>query len=184
MNKYLLTQFTLLLLGIFVILTNNCASEYRTFKINNGLSNCTFEYPSGYKKELEVFDPNFSLFLRKDQADLLDYTNIMVYSYYPNEQFPNALAASKYEIELSSVFEDFELLESSEKSISGTLARDNTYSYSFSAHGSKPKRIVIRDIFFDHGNLVWRISFNSNSLTFNEDLPGFEHLLETFKIQD
>jgi len=44
------------------------------------------------------------------------------------------------------------------------------------------KYSITRDVYFDHGGLVWKITLQTDDLSFEENIIEFEHVLGSFKV--
>jgi hypothetical protein len=187
----------LLLISLATLSASGC-SGYKTFSLEKGIGHFTFEHPAQYKVEkVEVRNDSLlytHIILSGPGARLekggMDYTFIdvfvddtRVYSRSAEDDLESSLASA-------TKLPDYRLLERSAVSVAGVTAQQVVYFYDRGVRDHpedpepEPLPTIMREIYFDHCDLIWSISIRSNEAAAEDARAIFEHILQTFKILD
>jgi hypothetical protein len=166
---------------------------YKTFTMQDGLADFTFEYSSSYEVEESGTYNGLSGATLKGpyNENVKDYPSIIVDAFVPNGPDGPMTDAKDltYRAERNaSSFVDYQLLNKSESMLDGFLAYRLDYMERditpIKRDLDKPPIAVYREVRFDANGLLWFIQMRTDSSTAEVDKPDFEHVLETFKIID
>jgi hypothetical protein len=173
-------------------------SEYKIFTLEKGIAHFTFEYPSVYKVgKVEVrSDLDYTdVTLNGPGVRYTEGTNrtyIYIFIQATSEAFPNAESSLEYELTFNDglPLKDYQLLERSQISVAGIDGEQIIYYWDMGVpeypDDPEPEPIptIMREVYFDYGNLIWTLSIRSNQAIVEEANAIFEHMLETFQILD
>jgi hypothetical protein len=184
-----LVLIVVLLVTLFAFSGCSGVSEgYRQFILREGSVHFSFEYPVSFDKpEVQIYEGQPWVGSRRTTEEEEWYAIFAVDAVEPGHVLPDAKTAANYFLESLEGGNGRVLLERSSVTIDGVAGELFIVSCAqwladdFYRGISQGIPALVRQVFFDHKDLIWDITFISHVDRAEEDEAHFKHLLETFK---
>jgi len=188
----LIITAVLLMLSCLIALTacEGTAAGYNKYTQRKGIAHFSFECPESYEKSSYYLDSDHTSILhaRHHNDGYLDsWFRVRVFEAGWGDYSDATDLLEKNNQRLGDSHEDYQILDRSSVSIDGVNGKKLISSYTPDTYESDLKEstlLINRKVYFDHNGLIWEIMMISIEEVAEADEPGWEHLLETFRILD
>ncbi len=178
----------LLILSLLFSITSCESSGYNKYTQRKGIAHFSFEYPESYEESSYYIDSDYTSIshARWQNDDWLEsWFKVRVFE-VGWAGYLDATDLLEHNIQLGTE-EDYQILERSSIIIAGIKGEKLISSYTPDTYESdlkEPTLLINRKVYFDYNGFIWEISMISIEKVAEADEPGWEHLLETFRILD
>ena len=196
-----LVLISALVLALFSSVScNNLGKGYRKFVMNKGTAHFSFEYPVSFEEPItdvakHGYWPSYITLLvsRKIPKGAEGAAEFGVMVSETSNEYPDAQAELNQFIgiiqspnsnAIDSDYYDTALLERTTIIVDGINGEMIVWSCKWwpNYYVGPAKDAIMKDIYFDHGGLIWNIEFYSHLDKADQSKIDLDHILQTFKI--